>query len=447
MWVTNTLGAVLPPLAWPCADGSVLHGFQLPLHVGQPARIDPHSLHALPTLLPHEAGLGHVLLVGFSVPWLHRATPPQVELLLSLGFRLGLSRGGVGPDEGSNVGLDEGSNATSDGREVYEKSEETAKVLATVGRQEDVRDNSPGLLESCLIAEGHWQLNDLSANRRVEANDLQQDVQEDTAGEGSTNFRGAYARRLETRNFEPSEWDQVKQYLVGLGLKHLIGQIDALGVDSLEDFGFLYREDLMEAGATKDEAETILSCTGAATEGRPEPPPLARSGYNRPSRPAAPLRIAEAARIVRVPDRADRVRHMPGPSQGVQGATTGSLGIQDAAARSQGVQGATTGSIGIQDAAARSQGVQGATTGSIGIQDAAARSQGVQGATTGSIGVQDAAARSQGVQGATTGSLGIQDAAARSQGVQGATTGSLGIQDAAARSLSRRAASYLPLHP
>ena len=76
----------------------------------------------------------------------------------------------------------------------------------------------------------------------------------------------------ETRNFEPSDWDQVQRYLIGLGLGHLVDPIDALGVDSMEDFCFLYREDLMEAGALKEEAELILGCANAERDGRSNGP-------------------------------------------------------------------------------------------------------------------------------------------------------------------------------
>ena len=95
---------------------------------------------------------------------------------------------------------------------------------------------------------------------------------------GSITGRGTYARRLEARVFEAANWERVKQYLIDIGVPHMIGPIDALGVGDLEDFEFLYREDVMEAGATKEEAETILGCTGASKEGRSDPPPLARAG-------------------------------------------------------------------------------------------------------------------------------------------------------------------------
>ena len=256
-------------------------GFRLPLVVGQPARVDPHSLHALPAALPHEAASPHVLLVGFSVPWLHRATDAQWQQLQSHGFRLGLSRGGV-----SAVGVMK------------------EKICAADEQAKEVLEAHPGLLEACLISEGHQHL-----QKHTEGCDLHQDVREDTAAEGSVTGRGAYARRLEERVFEPANWERVRQYLTDLGLEHLIGPIDELGVDDLEDFEFLYREDLMEAGATKEEAEAILSCTGASREGRADPPPLARAGLHRPSRPAAQgfQGPAVAARIVNTEDRANRV--------------------------------------------------------------------------------------------------------------------------------------------
>ena len=141
-------------------------------------------------------------------------------------------------------------------------------------------------------------------------------MQPDTFAEGSASSRGAYARRLEARVFEPAAWGQVKRYLEGLGLSHLIPAIDEMGVDSLEDFGFLYREDLMEAGASKEEAEAILGCT------RPDGPAQARAGFHRPSRPIAPARPAAAARIVRAPDRAGRIQEGArgsGTAQGIPG--------------------------------------------------------------------------------------------------------------------------------
>ena len=133
----------------------------------------------------------------------------------------------------------------------------------------------------------------------------------------------------------------------------------------------------MEAGATKtiEEAEAILSCASSAKDGRPQPPPLARSGYHRPSRPAAPLRSAEAATIARAPDRADRVREMGGQGVGaVPGAVAGSQG-QGAAQGLQGAQGQGAAQVqpkALQGAVAGSQG-QGAAQG---LRDAIAGSQG-----------------------------------------------------------------------
>ena len=124
----------------------------------------------------------------------------------------------------------------------------------------------------------------------------------------------------------------MKQYLINLGLEHLIEPIDALGVDDLEDFEFLYREDLMEAGATKEEAEAILSCAGAAKEGRSDAPPMARAGYHRPSRPATQAfqGPAIAARIVNADDRANRVLGAAGPGLSAAPGATGSGAVPGA---------------------------------------------------------------------------------------------------------------------
>ena len=183
MWVQNDLGTPLRPLAYLDPHGSAQSGFRLPLCVGEPVCVDPHSLHALPAPLPHEATHEHVLLVGFTVPWAHRATEEQAALLQSLGFRLGLSRGGV------SVASPE------------------AKVFAAVEQDEKAQELDPGLIESCLIAEGLQQLGQEAEEKARTSSNLLQDVQEDTAAEGSTSFRGAYARRLETRSFEPADWD------------------------------------------------------------------------------------------------------------------------------------------------------------------------------------------------------------------------------------------------
>ena len=289
--------------------------------------------------MTHEATHSHVLLVGFSVPWLHRATEPQRQQLQALQFRLESSRGGV-----SAASVEAGSSKE--------------RVRATLAQSEDDQDWGPGLLETCLIAEGHQHVERTTGSLNHDPRSIAQDVQDDTAGEGSVTGRGTYARRLEARVFEPANWDRVKQYLVGLGLEHLIGPIDDLGVDDLEDFEFLYREDLMEAGATKEEAEAILGCTGAAMEGRAEPPPLARAGHHRPSRPAAQAfqGPAVAARIVHANDRADRVR---GAAQGATGSGTGRGASSTGAA--QGATGSGTGQGASSTGAA--QGATGSGTG------------------------------------------------------------------------------------
>ena len=296
MWVQRPVARALAPLAWLGSDGVVYQGYRLPLEVGEPVCVDPHSLHALPSPLSEEAAEDHVLLVGFSVPWIHKATESQWQQLQSLGFRLGLSRGGVSEGDG------EGQSST----EKLFSVEPVEPVKDVVG---DTVGNSQGLLEVGLIAEGHRCLQDRDEIELRKCSNIQQDVQEDTAAEGSISGRGVYARRLEARTFEPANWDRVKQYLIELGMEHMIGPIDALGVDDLEDFEFLYREDLMEAGASKEEAEAILGCTGASQERRSDPPPVARAGHHRPSRPAAQgfQGPAVAARIVHANDRAARV--------------------------------------------------------------------------------------------------------------------------------------------
>ena len=144
MWVQNPLADSLDALAFLCEDGSAQAGFRLPLRVGEPVCVDPHSLHALPAPLPHETACDHGLLVGFSVPWIHRATEQQYAFLQSLQFRLDASRGGV--------------------RDTSSRSGE--KVFAAVKQEELVTGFGPGLLESCVVEEGHQYLRDRSKNER-----------------------------------------------------------------------------------------------------------------------------------------------------------------------------------------------------------------------------------------------------------------------------------------
>ena len=115
-------------------------------------------------------------------------------------------------------------------------------------------------------------------------------------------------------------------------MSHLIGAIDALGVDGLEDFEFLYREDLMEAGATKAEAEAILE--GPQLKEDRTLRLLLGQAIIGPSRPAAqgfqgpPV----AARIVTANDRADWARGAPRVIRGQDvfpgsGSAQGSSGV------------------------------------------------------------------------------------------------------------------------
>ena len=333
MWVTNPLQPNLQPMTWLGEDGVARPGFRLPLVVGKPVCVDPHSLHAIPMPLRQDQQACHVLLVGFSVPWIERAAESDRLCLQSCGFRLEASRGGV--QQGAHSGgaqpgvgskgvssggvqpeLSYSSSSSSGGLlNVSVKKQELIEVPEDLRTASDEAELHAGLLEACLVGEGLEQetvdtvcgIQGETEGSVIPAS-LEEDVQPDTFAEGSVTSRGAYARRLETRDFEPSDWERVKQYLEGLGLRHLIQAIDDLGVDNLEDFGFLYREDLMDAGASKEEAEAILGCTRAQFDGRSDAPPLARAGFHRPSRPIAPERPATAARLVKASDRANWVR-------------------------------------------------------------------------------------------------------------------------------------------
>ena len=326
LWVSKPVKGALQPLTWFDQGGVARPGFRLPLLVGEPACLDPHSPHAIPSPLPSDLQAPHVLLVGYSVPWLERATPAQQHDLQS---RLEASRGGVQPGVDYDIskqactaspgraGSQQGGEVASSGGVQFQKNQAgqtpPGRVFSLLPETQE--GDFVGLLDACMMAEGtEGRMDSASTEARPEQDPgevvggLEEDVQPDTFAEGSATFRGAYARRLEARVFEPAHWTQVKQYLEGLDMEHLIPAIDDLGVDSLEDFGFLYREDLMEAGASKEEAEAILGCTRAELDGRPDGPAQARAGYHRPSRPIAPARPATAARLVRAPDRANSGR-------------------------------------------------------------------------------------------------------------------------------------------
>ena len=166
----------------------------------------------------------------------------------------------------------------------------------------------------------------------------------------------------------------------------------------------------MEAGATKAEAEAILGCTGASTEGRSDPPPMARAGYHQPSRPAAQgfQSPAAAARIVTANDRADRVRGAPQAIRGQDicpgsGAAQGSSGVQASCPRS----GAAQGSSNVQASCPGS----GSAQGSPGVQASCPGS----GSAQGSPGVQASCPGS----GAAQGSSGVQASCPGSGSAQG----------------------------
>ena len=281
MWVTNPLQPALQPMAWLGDDGVARPGFRLPLGVGKPVCVDPHSLHAIPMPLQQDQHASHVLLVGFSVPWLDRATESELHCLQSCGFRLEVSRGGVqqgissgGAQPGSvqgehTKGSVQGPGGSSGGAQRGLQSD--ALHTFSVKKQEltevpaDSRGQSTasaregfdaGLLEVCLTDEGLGREREDTVcgiqgemEGSVAPASLEEDVQPDTFAEGSVTSRGAYARRLETRDFEPNDWDRVKQYLEGLGLEHLIQAIDNLGVDSLDSCTgkILWKQGLLRA--------------------------------------------------------------------------------------------------------------------------------------------------------------------------------------------------------
>ena len=279
MWVQRAVRTDLDPLAWLGDDGSVYQGFRLPLVVGQLACVDPHSLHALPTPLPYEAAEDHVLLVGFSVPWTDQATLLEKQQLQSLGFRLESSRGGVGSHDGGTL---------EPGKFKIEKIE---KILATAPQANIAQGEEPGLLEWCVMEEGHHQLRSENQVAQLscaqddptresgydpQANvDINEDLQPDSFAEGSKGISEVQRQRLQGRHFEPRDRNAVRDCLRHLGLMHLAEPVEQLGVEALEDFLLLFREDLIEAGASKVEAERILEyVNGGELEGDevgPEP--------------------------------------------------------------------------------------------------------------------------------------------------------------------------------
>ena len=237
IWVQRPVHSTLQSLSWLGEQGQVLPGFRLPLVVGHCVCVDPSTLRALPEPLPESRAAPYVVLVGYSVPGSEHAAPAHLQSLQASGFRLPFSRGGVSAEgfgPGGEVSAKgcgpEGEGLSLGGAREGARSLFLSQQLSSVYEGED-----PGLLEVGLIAEGHRQLSSNAFGAGIAPAHINQDVQEDTAAEGSVTGRGAYARRLEARVFEPANWDRVKQYLIGLGLEHLIGAIDDLGVDDLEE--------------------------------------------------------------------------------------------------------------------------------------------------------------------------------------------------------------------
>ena len=76
---------------------------------------------------------------------------------------------------------------------------EPGKAQGLKFRRIKCESEGPGLLEVGMIAEGHRQLSSSAFGAGTASTRIDQDVQADTAAEGSVTGRGAYARRLEAR--------------------------------------------------------------------------------------------------------------------------------------------------------------------------------------------------------------------------------------------------------
>ena len=252
----------------------------------------------------------HVLLVGYSVPWLQEATAAQLQCLQDCGFQLPGSRGGAHPG-GAEAEVHPGGVKV----QVQERVFAAADVTQQVG-EEGASEQGP--LEWCMWIEGHQAFEKVIQEQKVSCvqgrepreheqdyvgrADIHEDLQPDSFAEGSLGIGDAQRNRLQGRQFEVQDRNVVRGCLMHLNLAHLIGAVEQLGVEAMEDFLLLFREDLIEAGATKAEAEAILAYANGGEVGSTEGSATTRAQMQRPSRPAA-ARLHAGVKVVRAQGR------------------------------------------------------------------------------------------------------------------------------------------------
>ena len=243
LWVANPLDCPLEPWIWQSPSGKLYSGFCLPLTVGQPACVDPHSLHAMPGPIADSSHEDHVLLVGYSVPWLQEATAAQLQCLQDCGFQLPGSRGGAHPG-GAEAEVHPGGVKV----QVQERVFAAADVTQQVG-EEGASEQGP--LEWCMSIEGHQAFEKVIQEQKVScvqgrepreheqdyvgSADIHEDLQPDSFAEGSLGIGDAQRNRLQGRQFEVQDRNVVRGCLMHLNLAHLIGAVEQLGVEATED--------------------------------------------------------------------------------------------------------------------------------------------------------------------------------------------------------------------
>ena len=129
---------------------------------------------------------------------------------------------------------------------------------------------------SVEIQHEHESLDTTSGLGLEETGNLDQDIQPnlDSASQGVCLATGwpTLTHNLDAGCHHVHEHQTVDEYLAYLNLGHLLGVLRDIGIDELDDFRYVFVEDLVEMGLTYEDAQRILAPFHASNHHRPEGP-------------------------------------------------------------------------------------------------------------------------------------------------------------------------------